>query len=271
MTYNYFPTEGLKLKDIDLNYHLKNVVRSLLIAILSSATESGIDALTRDERHFLYALGKEHLSGLTKAELREPIASVANLSVKAKEMWNRLTGVINVVMKLAALKMGFSAPEIAKFESEKLDVGATEEQLRFLVSVAAKFKFSSVYVLVDKVDENPLTGGAAASSTFIRPILSDLSILEMRGIAFKLFLWDRTEADAKESARPDKIRTYRLEWSRAQLKEMLAKRLQAHSAKRVHNLAQIVQVSRPLVVDDSIIDLSGGSPRNIIRICKSNR
>jgi hypothetical protein len=42
------------------------------------------------------------------------------------------------------------------------------------VGVAPYFGKSSVYVLVDKVDENPLTGGAGASVAFIRPLLSDL-------------------------------------------------------------------------------------------------
>jgi hypothetical protein len=45
---------------------------------------------------------------------------------------------------------------------DKAKAGTLDEQIRFLVSVVPRFGFGSAYVLVDKVDENPFTGGAAA-------------------------------------------------------------------------------------------------------------
>jgi hypothetical protein len=92
VTYNSFPTTGLKLKDISLEYHLRNVTRILLVAILSEATVCGIDLLDRDDRHFLYVLSKEHLSQLSRADLKETLSAVTHISDKAKEVWNKLTG-----------------------------------------------------------------------------------------------------------------------------------------------------------------------------------
>jgi hypothetical protein len=88
-------------------------------------------------------------------------------------------------------------------------------------------------------------------------------------MAFKLFLWDRIEADARAFSRPDRIKTYRLEWTAPQLKTMLSRRLAAHSNGRVSSLAAVVALGRAADIDDLVVSLSGGSPRNIIRICKA--
>jgi len=267
--YNSFPTAGLKLKDIDLQYHLRNLVRILLVAILGEAATLGIDGLQKDDRHFLYILTKEHLTKLGRADLKEAIAAVTHISDKAKEVWNVLTGPIQVALSAASVHFGFKAPEVSKFESQKGSAGTLEEQIGFLVKIAPVFDFKSTYILVDKVDENPITGVASASLQFIRPLLADLAILEKPGMAFKLFLWDRLEADAREFSRPDRIKTYSLRWTDPQLKIMLSRRLAAHSQQKVQSLASIVDLGRQIDIDDLVVKMSGGSPRNIIRICKA--
>lgn len=269
VTYNSFPTAGLKLRDITLEYHLRNVVRLLLVAILSAATETGVERLSRDDRHFLYILSREHLSQLGRADLKDAISAVTHISDRAKEVWNTLTGPISAGLTVAMAHFGFKAPEISKFESDKAKAGTLQEQIEFLVKIVPSFGFASAYVLVDKIDENPLTGGATPSLAFIRPLISDLAILETRGVAFKLFLWDRIESDARQFSRPDRIKTYTLKWTSPQLKAMLSKRLAAHSEKRVTSLASITELGRPTDIDDLVVSLSGGSPRNIIRICKA--
>jgi hypothetical protein len=269
VTYNSFPTAGLKLKDISLEYHLRNIVRVLLVAILSEATTSGVEKLKTSDRHFLYVLAKEHLTQLSRAELKEALSSVTHISDKAKDVWNKLTGPISAGLNVAMGLWGFKAPEISKFEIDKAKAGSFEEQIKFLVSIVPNFGFASAYVLVDKIDENPLTGGATASLAFIRPLLSDLGILETTGMAFKLFLWDRIETDAREFSRPDRIKTYTLKWTAPQLKTMLSRRLAAHSDKKVLSLAAITELGRSADLDELVVSLSGGSPRNIIRICKA--
>lgn len=123
VTYNSFPTTGLKLKDITLEYHLKNVVRILLVALLGEATTKGIEGLTKDDRHFLFVLSKEHLSKLSRADLKETISAVTHISDKAKEVWNALTGPISAGLTVALAHWGFKAPEISKFEAEKASAG----------------------------------------------------------------------------------------------------------------------------------------------------
>src|SRR6185312_7447128 len=160
VTYNSFPTAGLKLKDIALEYHLRNIVRILLVAVLSAATNSGVDDLSRDDRHFLYVLSKEHLSQLSRADLKDALSAVTHISDKAKEVWNKLTGPISAGVLITMAHFGFKAPEISKFETDRAHAGTLEEQLAFLVKIVPIFGFASAYVLVDKIDENPLTGKA---------------------------------------------------------------------------------------------------------------
>jgi hypothetical protein len=263
VTYNTFPTANLKLKEIDLEYHLKNVVGILLVAILSAATSTGIDNLDKDDRHFLYLLAKDHLSRLSRSDLKDAISSVTHLSDKAKEVWNKLTGTISAGLTVALAHFGFKGPELSKFELEKGQIGTLQEQIAFLTKIAPSFGYLSVYILIDKIDENALTGKASASLAFIRPVLADLALLEMKGLAFKLFLWDRIEADAREFSRPDRIKTYTLKWTSSQLKEMLSRRLAAHSVKKVTSLKSITVLGAggpPLAFTHSITHKCLGAP-----------
>jgi hypothetical protein len=269
VTYNNFPTAGYKLEDIDQRYHLTNIVRILLIATLSATTSSGIEKLTHDERHVLYALAKAHLSGLDRTSLKAAISSVKNLSDKAQEAWNNLLGPLSVGINTLLVHFGFKTIELSKFETAQAEFGDLSDQIAFLSDVTIKLDFLSVYILVDKIDENPLTGKASFSLSFVKPLLTDLQLLEMKGVAFKFFLWDLIENDARSLARPDRVKNYILQWSETQLKEMLSRRLQAHSRKKVRSLAQITTISQPVDVDELVVTLSGGSPRNIIRICKA--
>lgn len=269
VTYNTFPTAGLKLNQIDQQFHLKNLCRILTVAVLSWATESGVENLTADERHFLYLMAKAHLHGIDLTSLKEAISAVKNLSDRAKEIWNKVTGPVGLAVNVLLAHFGFKAVEVSKFDSAKGEIGDLSSQIGFLTRVARAFGFQSVYILVDKVDENPLTGKASQSLAFIKPILSDLALLEMGGVAFKFFLWDLLEEDARVFTRPDRIKNYTLRWLRPQLKQMLSKRLLAHSGDRVSSLLSITSIGREIDIDDLVVTLSGGSPRNIIRICKA--
>lgn len=269
VTYNTFPTTALKLRDIDLEYHLRNISRNLLIAVLSAATFTGIEKLKDADRHFLYLLSKDKLSALARSDLKEAISSVTNVSDKAKEAWNMLTAPLGAGLNLALAHFGFKAPELSKFSDSTAKLGSNSEQIVFLASIAPEFGFASTYVLIDKIDENVLTGKASSSLSFVKPLLSDLALLETPNLAFKFFLWDRLESEARTFSRPDRIKTYVLKWTSEQLKQMLSRRLSVHSSGRVNTLTSIVTLERVADIDDLVVTLSGGSPRNIIRICKS--
>ena len=270
VTYNAFPTAGLKLAQIDQEYHLKNIIRILLVASLGALTRAGVDELTHDQRHFMYLLAKANLSGLDRASLDSSISAVKNFSDKAKETWNFALGPVSVAINAVLTHFGFKSVELSKFDAANASVGDLNAQLGFLAETLPLLGFHSTYVLVDKVDENTLTGEkASAAFAFLKPILSDLPLLEIHDLAFKFLLWDRLEEDARTIGRPDRIKTYVLKWATGQLKEMLSLRLKAHSEGRVSSLASITKVNSAIGVDELVVVLSGGSPRNIIRVCKA--
>jgi hypothetical protein len=62
ITYNRFVVAGLRLEDIDLDYHMRNLVRLLLVSVPSSAAERGIETFSHDDRHLIYLLTTEYLS-----------------------------------------------------------------------------------------------------------------------------------------------------------------------------------------------------------------
>lgn len=270
VTYNSFPTAGLKPADITIDYHLRNIIRLLLIAVVSIVADNGPEQLSDAERHILYLLVKHHLSDIDTTDLKTAISSVQNLSDKALAMWNKFTGPLGVALNALFTKLGLGTAEVKKLEEANGRLGQPAEQIEILGNLAIRFGYKSVYILVDKIDENALTGKASASSRFIQPLLSDLSVLELRRFAFKFFLWDKLADDYRAIARPDRVKYYELHWTNDQLVEMLSKRLKAHSDGKVSSLAEIadLEADADIDLDRLVVAFSGASPRNIIRVCK---
>jgi hypothetical protein len=268
VTYNHFGVSGLKIEDIDLEYHLKNIVRLLLVAVLSAAAERGIGNLSHDDRHLVYLFSKEYLSDIDITELKSAIQSVQNISDKAKEWWNKFTGPIGVVLNALLTKIGLGSAEVEKFRAEGGKLGQLTDQIGILGDMGIKLGHRCVYVLVDKVDENALTGVASNSFNFISSLVSDLQVLELRNFGFKFFLWDMLMDEYRSVARPDRVKYYTLRWEVSQLTGMLSRRLLAHSASRVPSLEAISAPESRTKIDHAVALLSQGSPRNTIRICK---
>jgi hypothetical protein len=123
-------------------------------------------------------------------------------------------------------------------------------------------------VLIDRVDETPLTTMDAASTfAFMRPLLVDLPTLEHPHLGYKFFLWDSIGDDYKaHGARPDRIPIYELQWSVTDLKTMISQRLKAFSDGRVTALNELFCSEVKLDVDTLAANLAAGSPRDLIRL-----
>lgn len=270
VTYNAFNVVGRTLENIDSEYHLKNMVDLILIAVLTAIHEKGIQHLNNTDRHIIYLLTKEHLSDISQAELKKAISNVKNFSDTAKEIWNKFTGPIGVVINGLLEQVGLGSAEIKSFENVGGKLGDYNDRLRVLQLIASKLGYASIYVLIDKIDENPLTntGSADDSFRFIVPILSDLQLLETKGYAFKLFLWNLLLEDCRKVARPDRVKYYTLEWDFKQIRGMLSERLKAHSSSSVVSFDDLLVEPLPFSLDELISIFSQGSPRNMVRIGK---
>jgi len=268
VTYNVFPIEGVSLKDITLTYHLGNLLRLILIGVISECSERGVGSLNADERHFLYLFAKHYLSDLDRSDLKDAIKAVKNLSDKATEWWNRFTGPLGLAVNLLLHKLGIGAAELKKFEGGGGSLGAQLEQFRILRDIVNRLGKRAIYVLIDRVDELAITGSGSTSFDFIAPLLTDLHLLELRGYAFKFFLWDLLLEGYRSHARPDRVKYHTLAWTQSQLQDMISKRLKAFSHERISSLSQLLPYEESLTVDRLVIYYAQGSPRTIIRICK---
>lgn len=270
VTYNNFDVYGRKLEDIDLTYHLKNIIRLILVAVITSIKNDGVLNLGKDEKHFLCLFVKEYLSNIEQLELKNSIEAVKNFSDKAKEWWNTFLGPIGLIANALLVKIGMDKVDLDKFDIEGGKLGRLDYQLQILKSIANKLGYNKIFVLIDKVDENSLTQNASESYQFISSILNNLQTLEMPGIVFKIFLWDLVKQFYHYKARPDRITYETLEWDHNKLKEMLFERLKAYSNKKVKSFSELCEdtINKSIDIDNLIIMFSQGSPRNIVRICK---
>jgi hypothetical protein len=112
--------------------------------------------------------------------------------------------------------------------------------------------------------------GNNAENTYhlLRPLLTDLELIGLRGYGFKFFIWDHVLRYFQEDARPDRVTQHVLTWTRQALETILSKRLAAFSDQRVASFAALMTSSPEYPTDGVICLLANRSPRNVIRICE---
>jgi len=236
--------------------------------VITAISAKGIDKLNKDDRHIIYLLIRGHLSTIQQTELKAAINSIKNFSDKAKELWNKFTGPIGLVLNALLERIGLGSAEVSKFESQGGTLGSLNDQMGVLQEIVARLGYTSIYVLTDRIDETALTGSADSSYKFIAPLINDLQLLETPGFGFKFFLWNLLLDDYRRVARPDRVKYYTLEWDYDQLSIMLSERLKAYSNGAISSLQDISDSDLPIDLDKAIAIFAQGSPRNVVRICK---
>ncbi|WP_226528185.1 P-loop ATPase, Sll1717 family [Metabacillus niabensis] len=273
VTYNNFEVAGKTLSDITLDYHLRNIIKLLLIGLIPNVEKIGSHKISKEDKQILFFMVKHYFSDIDSFQLRDAVESVKSHGQRAKEWWNRLTTPVGLITSAILTTFGLSAIEISQIQDREINLGTPSDQMKTVQRIAENLGFSSIYVLIDKVDENELTGAAHLSYAFIEPLLKNLAIFELKGFAFKLFLWDKIvgiihQMKEDERIRLDRIQNRRLQWTPKQLIEMVSKRLLAFSEQKVSSLNQIFQPVEGIDWDQIVVTFGIGSPRNIIRLCK---
>ncbi len=270
VSYYSFPLSGLKLGDVNLDYHLSNVIILVLVGLVGFLVSEQQEArLSQKARRSLYWLLRFHLSTLKQTELQDAIISVRSLTQTAREWWNNALRIAKPILAVVMAAVGAAPIEIEQLDAEDIDLGPLLDQLAAINALAREIGISSIFVLVDRVDENELTGNDASKAfSFIAPMLQNLNLLQLGGYGFKFFLWDLLQPPFNTHCRPDRVMTFELSWTIDQLKTMLASRLSAYSSGRHNSLKSLVTYSGPVDLDEIIAFLAQGSPRNVIRLCQ---
>ncbi|RBQ05850.1 P-loop ATPase, Sll1717 family [Pedobacter miscanthi] len=264
---NHDLSELKNISEISLSYHLIFLNRLLLVALFKRIEDSNFefdDTYSFNERQFLYKIARIYLYNTPASFPNQAISSLKTLTDRAVDIWNGfkepITNVIKQITKSKGLEIDLSKIEIDK----KLELSHKDNFFN-IIALLVKANYNSIFILVDKVDEQSLTGNnPEASYTLIEDLLKDLELLETPKVSFKFFLWDALKPYAAATARPDRVFSYDLNWDWNQLSIMLDKRVSSYSNGKVASFIKMFANKKLL---GRVILFSGLSPRDCIRIC----
>ena len=271
LTYSRFEFSDKKLDEINTKDHIHQILTIGTVGLLThlNSNKELINKLNETEKKILTTLIQEYLGNIQEFELKAAVDSLKSYSEKAKEFWNKYFGAINTLVNALLQQYGLPEASLVKFEDNggKL-TRSFKYKLEIFRDMCLKLGFESVYVLLDKVDENELTGNKAEDSfKMIQSLIRDLELLEMDKFGFKFFLWDQLQPHFREYSRPDRIEQFTLEWSNEELERMLSMRLKAYSGGKITTLEQLTKDFEKNITS-SVILFAQKSPRDAIRICK---
>lgn len=277
ITYDRFENlGGMRLKNLGTDYHLHNIIQLALIGFLLELHSRGITSPSfgRFEREQIEELSRRYLETITRIEALKALNSLKTISAKAKQILQDWSGPLSALFSAALASAGL--PSGVKLGSDsggkptdRLGDAASKAHLEIVRDLVRSVGYKSFYVLVDKVDETPQTGNNAEDSFLLmKPLLCDLELLQIKGVGFKFFLWDKLEPHYREFARPDRIQQFELSWSEMELRTMLSRRLEAFSSGKVQNLGQLTDAQLAGPLHALVVMFANGSPRDMIRVCQ---
>jgi hypothetical protein len=142
--------------------------------------------------------------------------------------------------------------------------------LQLLGRLAQKVGLRATYVLVDRIDETQETGKTPrAAYQMIAPLMHELKILESTGFAYKFFVPDFVSPFYQaDGGRSDRVTNYHTQWWNEELREMMRRRLLAHSDGKIDSLDALLDAEageRGALVQLTIW-FAQKSPRDLVRI-----
>lgn len=272
LTYDSFSfPEKFKAADASPEWHLTNITRLLTAALLVHIDERGNDvALSDRQKSVIAKTARNYLSELDEAEFSSALKAIRSPLGKIADFYDRYRGQVSILINAVATRYGLGS--INELDKERnIKKPSVVEYLQSLMSVTQTLGFSSVYILVDRIDEASITQGDSRESfRFIQSLLTDLHVLELEGFAFKFFLWDQVEPHyRKNGARPDRVPIYKINWTVDELRQMLARRLEVYSGGQVRDLNALVGLEVRYDLHGLVATFAAGSPRDMIRTCRA--
>jgi hypothetical protein len=272
LTYDSFVfPDRFRTADASAEWHLINIVRLLVTAILIHADAAAIRAsLSNSESAALTKCARNFLSDVSEAEFSSTLRAIRSPMGRVSDFYDKYKG--QAVTSINAVAAKYELGNVLSIDKERgLKKPAISEYFSTLIRVCQKLGFESVYILVDRIDEASITQGDSRESfKFIESLLSDLHVLEISGAAFKFFLWDQVEPHYRRGgARPDRVPIYKINWSIGELQQMLSRRLEAYSSQRVSSLNELLATDVTYDLHALVATLAAGSPRDMIRMCRA--
>ncbi len=259
------------LEEIDINYHLINLNRILLLSLLWKIANDNKDykkIFSPSERDLIFQISKIYLYDLPDDAVKIALESIKTKFDIVKDYYQKFSSPLSELFNAAVKRFSWTETNIKLWEVKILDkYKRSSHKLHFLRLkdlLIDKLWFHSIYILIDKIDEQSLTWNDPKKSfKFIESLISNLELLETPKIWFKFFLWDRLKEHVWSSARQDRVQVFNLKWTFDDILSMLNKRVSTYSEWKVESILKICE--NQTVLWRSIL-FSELSPRDLIRI-----
>lgn len=143
--------------------------------------------------------------------------------------------------------------------------GTTPQRVfELFIELVLRLGFSSVYVLVDNVDEVEIVSNQPELiAKLVRPLVTSVRFLESEGLGIKIFLPSEARDKLVPGVRTDRLHVYRIEWNEARLTAFLRARVRAFSDDRYESLEHVFEDYAAL--EPRLLRASARTPRNMLR------
>jgi DNA-binding response OmpR family regulator len=126
---------------------------------------------------------------------------------------------------------------------------------------------ATTYILVDRLDERLLTFRDPQNlASLIAPLVTHLSLMEIPGVKFALFLPREAQEVILPLVRSRSFKSLDLAWENELLLNLLRLRLQVYSKDRVQSLGKLCEDTLARRIETEMIELADGSPRRLLRL-----
>ena len=271
ITYTNHDLSAFKtIDDITISYHYQYLNRLLLLAFFDTLYQKEnlnyLNTFNFSERQFIYKLVRIYLFETPASFPKQAINSLKTIEDRVVGLWRDFKDPIAKVIKEISKAKGLEV-DISKIEIDKKLEYSHKDNFFNIITFLHKLDIETIYFLVDRVDEQTLTGNdPKASYALISPLIKDLELLEHKGIGFKFFLWDSLRTYSAVDARPDRVFSYDLEWTFNQLELMLNERVKTYSNGKITDFTKLFSKKK---LFGRVILFSENSPRDCIRICNT--
>lgn len=286
-------TSGLAGADLgkfiaEIGYLTVEAVLLWLAALEDSERELQLGTMTSSQEALVIALVERFYMSrpelVRSASVREPLKLLNQAWHKRTRLWiekrwDAVAGLISSIGTALAKRASDTDANIDAGLRELLKTNPSQwsdgQYARALLSRFAEFArafgFTGVVVLVDKVDETPVTNNSAnATAGLLFPLLSTTQLLEVEDFAWLFFLWDKVKdgfAGNEQAVRLDKIAHATIQWQESFLRNLVGKRLDFFSAGKITSFNQLCdEATAAENAIGEIIQLCMRSPRELIRV-----
>lgn len=271
------PIDEEILKDITFEYHIIGIINlSLKKFLVELAKDSTLlDKLDSNKKRklnwFIYQYNYENFLDRIQQEERE----IQFMEERKSEMYQSFISIkedieiakrsFKGIINLSKRRL-FSLNRFLGQRSDLDNMGSLDllKELRDIIKATG---FSSIYILIDKLDEGGLKNWSYINiSKFIEPLMTSLSYLELSDVATKMFVPIQIKNILGTKIRSDRVNTIILGWDRDRLWKLLETRIKVFSDGKIKSTEELIEENSINYFIENVLYYSGSNPRNLLRI-----